>query len=521
VLFRAATFTTPTDTDGRTLEGVLVPYGRSAEVDDGAGPYTEVWAPGSVQPADDVLVYLGHTGGAHPQRGPLVGRMSTGEHTADGYRGVLRIADTADGRDALALIREGVTTGLSVEFTELENSTSADGRTVTRVRASVDAVAIVPRPAYATARVDHMRAAPDLPTEPERTTTVNPEPDPVDDPVNPDEVRARAAAVTIGRTAQPHPFTGTRFRTFGEYVAAERDRTITPADAETFARAWTDVITSDVPGLMPPNWMSEIIDLFRGSTVTVDAFRRAALPSTGDLTITVPRVKTVPFVEKQTAQKTDIASGKFEIETVSFQINTWASGNDIAIQAINRGTPSLMTEWLRVMAREAADSLDIAVAAAVVAGATANTAVNISAADPNKGMVEAAKVLLSNLNRFPEVVVVSTELWAALAEAKGSDGRPLFPTLNPVNQVGQISLTSGNGQVRDLTMVVDGNFPAGKGIMGTRDAFCSWLGPLQTMYADVPRKLGRDVAIYCEAAFGVLDERGLVVLNAPAPAAQK
>jgi hypothetical protein len=127
--------------------------------------------------------------------------------------------------------------------------------------------------------------------------------------------------------------------------------------------------------------------------------------------------------------------------------------------------------------------------------------------------------LLTSLGRFPEVVVVGVDLWEVLATAVGTDGRPLYPSLNPMNAHGTISLARNDGQVRDVTLAVDAMLEPGVGLMGTRDAFCSWIGPLGTLAADVPSKLGRDVAVYVEAAFGATDARGLVKLTAPAAVA--
>jgi HK97 family phage prohead protease len=531
VLIRSTTLT-DVQADGRTLTGILVPYGSpGAIVDDGEGPYREVFAPGSVQLRSDAAVYADHTPGPRPVRGPLIGRVVDGQHTPTGFRATMRIADTSAGRDVLALIADGVVTGLSVEFDALENATGPDG-TVTRVRADVSGVAITPRPAYAAAQVIGVRAASldaaGVPYESESPVSDTPDTPATPDPDTPapaddDSVRARAAVIAVRH--EPHPATpvvhgvAARFRSLGEYAAAVRDRRLTDDDAATIARAWTDVITGDVPGLMPPNWMTEIIDLMRVDMVTVDAFRRAPLPETGELSITVPRVKTRPTMGKQATQKTAIASTKVEIETVPFAIDTYAGGNDIAIQALRRARPDLLTEYLRLYAQEAARLLDTAVAAAVVDAADVNTAVNIDADDPNAGMVAAAKSLLTAIRRFPEVIVVGVDLWEALATATGTDGRPLFPTLNPMNQHGTVSLANGSGQVRDVSLVVDALFPAGKGVMGTRDAFVSYIGPLGTLSADVPNKLGRDVAVYVEAAFGARDAHGLVLLNAPAAAA--
>jgi hypothetical protein len=50
-------------------------------------------------------------------------------------------------------------------------------------------------------------------------------------------------------------------------------------------------------------------------------------------------------------------------------------------------------------------------------------------------------------------------------------------------------------------------------VIGVREAFVTALGPVGTMTADVPSKLGRDVAMYQEAAFGAADASGLIQIG--------
>ena len=134
-----------TATDGRTVVGRLVPYGTPATVRDPDGAtYAETWARGAAQAADPLLVYAWHdpTSGA---RGPLIGRASDVTQADDGLHASLRIADSTDGRDALALLREGLD-GLSVEFSPDVDKWDTGRRSVTRQRAVVSAVAFADAP---------------------------------------------------------------------------------------------------------------------------------------------------------------------------------------------------------------------------------------------------------------------------------------------------------------------------------------------------------------------------------------
>jgi hypothetical protein len=116
--------------------------------------------------------------------------------------------------------------------------------------------------------------------------------------------------------------------------------------------------------------------------------------------------------------------------------------------------------------------------------------------------------------------VLSVGAWQALAGAVDTDGRPIFPTVSPINPVGSVSLRSGDGTVRDLPFRVDPTVAGNVAVVGMRDAALSLLGPVGTLGADVPSILGRDVAVYRFAAGGVTDPRGIVRIGAaPATAA--
>jgi hypothetical protein len=86
-----------------------------------------------------------------------------------------------------------------------------------------------------------------------------------------------------------------------------------------------------------------------------------------------------------------------------------------------------------------------------------------------------------------------------------------------MNPVGSFDLTDGTGDVRGLGYYVDPTMDPVVGIMGVSDAAVNMLGPVGTLTADVPKLLGRDVAVYRFAAGGVVDPRGLVKLTMGAP----
>lgn len=148
----------PPEGDGRTLDGRLVPYNTVADVADppSFAPYREMFMPGAFERQlqtpgrDKVLLNFEHEQGI---RGTL-GRAIELRDQQDGLHGSFTIRAGDDGDYALELVREGVLTGLSIEF-------SSKFKTVDGVRqrhqAHLDKVALCRFPAYEDAQVFAVR----------------------------------------------------------------------------------------------------------------------------------------------------------------------------------------------------------------------------------------------------------------------------------------------------------------------------------------------------------------------------
>lgn len=147
--------------DGRTIDARIVPYNVPARVADPPDftPYEETFLPGAFErqtrAADRVKIWLNFE---HEQgiRG-IVGHGIELHDRADGLYGSFRVHDNPDGEKALALVREGLLTGLSLEFAALR-SRVVEGVTQ-RLRAHIDKVSLCRTPAFADARVLALREA--------------------------------------------------------------------------------------------------------------------------------------------------------------------------------------------------------------------------------------------------------------------------------------------------------------------------------------------------------------------------
>ena len=120
MLLRSGTATAETRFAVRRIDVLAVPFGRVSTVDDGAGPYREIYPRSvSVELLRDRLPALLH----HDPRRPF-GHVETLRRSADGLVAVLAAAETAAGDEALHLADAGVLYP-SIGFSSLRSSRRA------------------------------------------------------------------------------------------------------------------------------------------------------------------------------------------------------------------------------------------------------------------------------------------------------------------------------------------------------------------------------------------------------------
>lgn len=157
--------------DGRTLVLACVPFDREAVVDDGQGPYREVFRRGAFEHLARAanrteLRYL------HGREPSGVLGFAAGLVERDDYlEGAFRVAPSASGDQVMALVRDEQLRGVSIGFSQ--GAHPGDNRRaddpegglplVERIRVrQLPHVALVPAGAYSGARVLAVREAPDV-----------------------------------------------------------------------------------------------------------------------------------------------------------------------------------------------------------------------------------------------------------------------------------------------------------------------------------------------------------------------
>jgi HK97 family phage prohead protease len=147
-----------TEGDGRTIAGILAPFGKTARVNDGSGPYLEGFDRGAFAKtirdrADRVKLFANHS---HRTGGMAIGTATLLREDASGLYGELHIAGVPAGDEALTLVRDGAADSFSVGFMPIKSVTR--GRVTWRTEVKLREVSLTSLPAYEDARVLAVRS---------------------------------------------------------------------------------------------------------------------------------------------------------------------------------------------------------------------------------------------------------------------------------------------------------------------------------------------------------------------------
>ena len=174
-------YVTDLEEDGRTILGRCVPYNVPALVRDAPNlpPYEEIFAVGTFKriTADPARVRLTYE---HPDKrggGTVADQLGRGvefRDEMDGLHGAFRVVESDLGDHALALVKERILTGLSVDFEPISARRGPGGRII-RTRARLIDVSLTRDPAYEGAEVEMVRSAADVVDLSEYRAKPNPE----------------------------------------------------------------------------------------------------------------------------------------------------------------------------------------------------------------------------------------------------------------------------------------------------------------------------------------------------------
>ena len=465
------------------ISGLAVPWDVVATVSDGTSVQFARGAFDVTQKAAKLI--------ENHDMSQLRGVVSTLTDSPAGLEFEATLADTRASRDAVALLQSGAYDSVSVGAEPITFTTDADG-VMTVTKAMLRELSLVAQPAYVDAVITNVAA-----------TSPDPDPEPdteeqeMSDAVTAEPIAAEATIPTnpIIYAEAKRPFL---MPSPAEYISAFLTGGARfDAMQDGIRAAAPDVTNTDLPGILPLPIIQPTYNNFVGIRPVVDAIGARAMPGGGKVFIR-PKVVTHTTIGVQSAENATLDDGTFVIDDLQVTKGTYGGYVTLSEQAIDWTTPEVIGLLLDDMGRIYANQTDNVAADALVAGATNTNAFGNDATNPEQWAAfistAAQDILTSSNGNLPTHLFVSPNMWGYLLGLVDTTGRPLFPSLGPMNAYGDLAVTDIAGMAFGLRVVVDRNFATDTVIVGDASGFEIFEQQKGAISVDVPSTLSRTIA---------------------------
>ena len=440
------------DLEERTIVGLAVPYGQTADI---GGMYQERFAPGAIASIEDVKLFYGHE--------EPIGKVVEGRDTEAGFEIIAKLTEGVQRADeVLALMRDGVLNKFSVGF--IPEESQKDGSTITRTKVSLKEVSVVPFPAFAGANITEVReeqTAPEaeLTNEQEmRTMSENME---LEVRSVMDEVAELRRVVEAGLTPSAPAAIASEIRSQAEFAKAllKGDE-----DAKALARAASD---SGDAALLPA-FIGYVDTLINNNRPTVSAFSRTPLPTSG-LTVEYAQIDSNTLaVGQQDPENEALSFGNLTFETITAPVKTYGGYTSFSRQYVERANINTLNEVFRGLSLAYANTTNTSLVTYLAGLTWTGKVFDADGGTPSslaEGIANATAYIYVNSGLRPEFILTGTDGYVKLAKVAATDGRlALSANGDGSNTVGAVNIPGLSGQVFGLPIIVD---PA----IGTGDVY--------------------------------------------------
>ena len=480
------------------VTGLAVPYGQTIT----HGGFQERFERGAIEDVSDTKLLYNHD--------EVIGKVLRGTETDEGFLIEAKISNTTRGNEVKTLLSDGVIDKFSVGFQPIEDR-EEDGVTV-RTKVRLRETSLVPFPAYSEASVLSVReeepnTLKEVITMEENTNEVA-------------EVRseieglwrevATLAEQTVATDTRPH------FRSYGEFVKA-----VVEGDEQARAYAGAVVSQTGPDSIGRDAWENEALLLVDHGRPSLNAFRRASLPSAG-LNVDFPSVKANTIgADVQSAQGETLTFGKLSLETKTTPVLTIGGWTDMSRQVIERSSVEYVDAAFRAMAIAYGKETNAQFITALEAGTyTTVTATEGDTESIAGAVADASIAIYGDAGGRPQFMLVSSDVWKSLVTLYGADGRPILGQGSgrfenyPTNVVGQSSLPNMTANLFGLTVVVDPALPAGTCYIANGEAMVTWEngGPTRLADEDITN-LTQQFSVYGYMAVGLIYPEMIVAVD--------
>ena len=286
------------------------------------------------------------------------------------------------------------------------------------------------------------------------------------------------------------------------------------------ARAVVNQVTGDLPGLLPTPIVGPVVNLIdaqRPLVTSVGGMKPLGnIPGT---TFSRPSIAQHVLVGPQTAEKTQLPSGKMSIVQIPFAKETYGGTLDVSRQSIDWTSPAAWDIIIGDLADVYALETETAVATTFAAEA-GGTPVPVGTAGSPMTLTEWSVALYTAAmrsykagKRMPDRVWCSLDVWASLGSLVDVARLVLPPGGDLDTAAGSSSLADFRGDVIGLPRIVVPMFPDGTCIVGPSSLFEAYEEVIGLLSNVEPSILGIEVAYGGYIAKGTLEPTAFVPLT--------
>ena len=277
---------------------------------------------------------------------------------------------------------------------------------------------------------------------------------------------------------------------------------------ENIRAAAPDVVTSDIPGVIPTPIVAPVYNNFQGRRPLIDATGVRAMPQAGAIFIR-PVVTTHNSIGTAT-QNTTITASAFVVDDVQIVKTIQGGYVELSEASMDWSSPEVLGALLDDMARVYADRTDLLACSELVTGTTnSNNFTNASITDPAewvRWMYQAAADILTGSNgNLPSALAVSPNIFQYLGQLVDGSDRPLFPQVGPMNAYGTMTPGSDSAVAFGLRLVVDRNLGATDMVIMDPTGIECWEQQKGAISVEQPSQLSRQIAFRGYFAAKVID----------------
>ena len=511
-------------TPRRTIMGLAAPYGPEATTMDG----TRVrFSPGSL-PTDGRAPKLLQYHDTSRPIGLVTERVEVLTGDAPGMYFAARISEVPEGNAALTLAMDGVLDGVSVGVVPTE-WTYDDNGTMVVTASRWDELSMVPMPAFESSRIHQSAAQAGNNEEHTEPDTVEPVDNELKETLEmsenvetPAPVEASTPVTPLWAAARSH---SPKLPTPAEYMVAfaAGSTAFSEMNARISAAA-PDITTASTPGILPEVITGSVFDSLNPIRPFVSAIGTKAMPSAGATfrrpVLTVrPTVTQQPTGQLNTLDPSTVTVANNDVQKLSF--GTYVTVSEQDLDWSDPASVNIIIEQLSIAYGQATDNYAVD---SLTSGTTQTETVTdqTDPADWIAAIYGAAYQISVNSNYLPTHWVMNPVTWAKLGQLVDSTGRPVFPSVSPMNAFGSQQANTWNGNPLGLNLVVDKNMAGGTGsgslsgiighAAGAAAGFEFYEQMKGALSIDVPQIMGRTISFRGYAASFMADATKFVKL---------